>query len=152
MRGRYAAILPAALAVAAACAPDQIPGPPAGFNHATAMRECGPTDGPAVAIYLAADSGPLLQPPTPYIVIMVWQSLDRLGQQAWAVGNELGMAVAWFFSTPSNSQHATGGRVTVSVVDTASTIQGSIDLTFPSIGRVNGGFRASWIPRTPLCG
>jgi hypothetical protein len=151
MRG-YVAILPIVLAAATACASDQIPGPPAGFNHATAMRECGPTDGPAVAIYLAADSGPLLQPPTPYILITVWQSLDRLGQQSWTVANEQGMAAAWFFSAPNNAQNATSGRVTVNIVDTTSTIQGSVDLTFPAVGRVSGGFRASWIPRTLMCG
>ena len=151
MRRRFARILPIACAVAAACAPDRIPGPPAGFDHATAMRECGPADGPAVAIYLAADSGPFLQPPTPYVLITVWQSLDRLGQESWGVGNEHGMAAAWFFSAPSNSQPATSGRVTVNLVDTTSTIQGSVDLMFPTVG-VSGGFRASWIPRTLLCG
>jgi hypothetical protein len=140
------------LAVAAACGPDVIPGPPVGFAHAAATPACGPTDGPAIWIYLAPSPVDSVNPPAPYVRIAVGQPLDRVAGRSWPVAAGDGSAAAWFFSGGNDFRIATGGRVTINVVDTTSTIRGSADLMFPTIGRIWGGFRATWISGAPLCG
>ena len=140
------------LAAVVACASDGIPGPPVGFAHAAATAACGPTDGPAIAIYLAPNAVGSLNPPAPYVRIAVWQPVDRVAGRSWRVAAGDESAAAWFFSSPNDFHVATGGRVTIRVVDTTSTIQGYADLVFPAVGRISGGFRAAWISGAPLCG
>ena len=138
--------------LAAACASDGMPGPTAGLTHAAATRACGPTDGPAVAIYLAAAPVESLEPATPYVRIYVWQPPERLAGRSWVLAGGEPEGAAWLHSTAKDYEVATSGRVTVNAVAADSTIEGVADLTFPRGGRVRAGFRAAWLSRTVLCG
>ncbi|MDQ3697208.1 MAG: hypothetical protein M3373_04185 [Gemmatimonadota bacterium] len=137
------------LAFAVACSSDGTVGPPTGMAHAAATRECGPAGGPAVAIYLTRAPVESLEPPPPYVRIVVWHALETLEGRSWLVGGR--DASGWFFSAANDFEFATSGRVTVNDVDADSTIHGSADLRFPNAGRVTGGFRAEWISRAQLC-
>jgi hypothetical protein len=134
-----------------ACTSNSIPGPPAGLAHAAATPTCAPTDGPAVAIYLAAAPVGSVEPPAPYLRIDVWQPLGRLAGRSWVLAGSEAEGSAWFYSTATDFEIATRGRVTINAVAPDNTIEGSADLTFPSAGRIRGGFRAAWLSRVVGC-
>lgn len=143
-----------ALSVATACGLDGIPGPPLGFDHAASAQACGPTDGPAVAIYLAGSPVESLDPSPPYLQVAVWQSLHDLAERSWSVAGAEAQGGAWFYSTNDDFELATSGHVVVNAVRSDSTIEGSVTLRFPTAGRVTGSFRAPWRYREPdwYCG
>lgn len=133
-----------------ACQSDGTQLPPEGFSHAAATRTCGPADGPAIAVYLAPNPVAALEPAAPYVRVNVWQSVgDAAG--SWEVGGGDDEAAAWYFTAPNEFEVATG-RVTVSAVGSDTTVRGTVDLTFPSVGRITGSFEAAWISVSPLCG
>jgi hypothetical protein len=135
-----------------ACAGDGISAPPIGFTHAAAFSVCGPADGPAVAIYLARDPVISLTPSTPYVRIYLGQSVTAISGRTWTLAGTASDGNAWFQSAPSNNELATGGYMIVNSVGSDNTIEGTVDVTFPSAGHIRGGFRAPWLPNTSLCG
>ena len=138
--------------LALACLSDSTLRPPGRFHYAAAARACGPADGPAVGIYLATVPVESLAPPVPYIRIAVWQPVDRLAGGSWLIAAGDTSADAWYYTAPSQFEVATGGHVRVKVVLADTTIEGSVDVTFPGAGRVTGGFRSAWFAGAPLCG
>lgn len=138
------------LALAAACDSDAIPGPPTGLPYAAVTPGCGPADGPAIAIYLSPNPVESSDPSTPFLHIAIWQPLERLTERSWSLTD--GAAVAQYFSTPDASEAAIGGSVTVSVIDPDSAVRGWAVLTFPTYGRIAGGFHATWLPVALRCG
>jgi hypothetical protein len=140
------------LVVAAACASDGLQGPPTRFGHSAGTRACGPTDGPAVAVYLAAAPVVSVAPPAPYVRIAVWQPLERLRERTWVLAGGEDDGGAWHHLNASAFEVATSGHVRVNVVHPDSTIEGWADLRFPRAGRVAGGFWAVWLSRAVLCG
>jgi len=142
----------AVVAGAAACGADDIPAPPEGLTHALGTRSCGPADGPAVAIYLAAAPVAALEPAAPYVRIDVWEAVDRLTTQAWVLDAGSTTGIASHYSSAGAFEVATSGRIVVTAVDRDTTLVGTVDLDFPSAGRVRGGFRAVWVSSAPLCG
>lgn len=141
----------AALALTAACLADAALRS-GDFPHAAATRACGPTDGPAVAIYLATVPIESLAPRPPYIHITVWQSLEHLPGGSWRIAAGGTTAAAWYYSASNDFEVATVGHLMVSAVLPDSSIQGSVDVTFPAAGRVSGALRSRWISRALLCG
>lgn len=136
----------------AGCTSQDVLTPPVGFADAAATGSCSPTDGPAVAIYLAPVAISALEPATPYIRVDLWKPASALvGTWALLPSSANGIA-ARFWPPPGGIETATSGKVTVTSVGTDSTITGSVDLQFPSAQRVRGGFSARWITRTFLCG
>ncbi|MHB1095268.1 MAG: hypothetical protein ACYC3F_03770 [Gemmatimonadaceae bacterium] len=153
MRVGKLVLIVVAMLIVAGCNSDEALSPPAGLAHAAATRSCGPADGPAVAIYLAPESIiATLEPATPYIRIDVWKGADALFG-TWSLSPTSAHGAAARFQVALGSiESATGGTVVVSAVGRDSTITGSVDLQFPSSGRVHGAFSARWIARTFLCG
>ena len=139
------------LAISAACSSNGIPGP-ATELHAVAARTCGPADGPAVEIYLSRAPIESLEPPAPYHRVAVWQPLDHLAGRSWSLAPDDGEGGAWSHPTATELEIATGGTATVTAVRPDSTVEGSVDVTFPSGTRLRGTFRAPWHPRQMLCG
>jgi ABC-type Fe3+-hydroxamate transport system substrate-binding protein len=152
MRVGKLVLIVTAMLLVAGCNSDDALSPPVGFAHAAATRSCGPADGPAVAIYLAPAAIATLEPATPYIRIDVWKAADAL-VGTWSLSATSAHGAASRFQDSLGSiESATGGTVVVSAVGSDSTITGSVDLQFPSSGRVHGAFSARWISRTFLCG
>ncbi len=152
MRVGQLVLIIAAMLLVAGCNSDDALSPPVGFVHAAATRSCGPADGPAVAIYLAAEAIATLEPATPYVRIDVWKAADAL-VGTWSLSpTSAHGAAARLQASHGSIESATGGTVVVSAVGGDSTITGSVDLQFPSSGRVHGAFSARWISRTFLCG
>lgn len=137
--------------VAAACDSNSIE-PPFGQFYATAARECiGPLSESGVAIYLGDVPVESPEPSPPYIRIVIREyMLERLSGRTWVVAGNGAEGAAWSFLTGPNPEIATSGEVTVNAVTSDNTIEGRLDLTFPS-GRVAQDFRARWLPRVQLC-
>lgn len=129
-------------------------GPGLGFDHALVTLACGPADGPAVAFYLAAHPVDQPSPAFPYITITVWDAPTKVAGRTWRLGGSGDTASAVLVRGVNDYVVATGGQVSVGVIDTASTTQGSAVLLFPNVARVSGSFRAAWrtTPPGPMCG
>jgi hypothetical protein len=140
------------VAVTIACNSDTVFGPIRGSLYAAATFQCGPADGPATAIYIKPEPVGSIAPSTPFVRIYVPVAVEQLSDHAWPVSNGNSEATAWFHSTDANLEVATTGYMTVSSVASDKTIEGSVNLWFPDAGRVRGGFRATWIPGTVVCG
>jgi len=140
------------LAAAAACAGDGGFGPGLGFDHAVVSRACGPADGPAVTIDLAAHAMDPGRSTVPYIRIGVWDAPENVAGRTWRLGGSGDTASAVLVTGANQYEVATGGSVSVGVIDTTSTTHGSAVLLFPSRGLVSGDFRAAWSPSAPMCG
>jgi hypothetical protein len=143
-----------------ACAGDGIFAPPIGFTHAVAGPDCGPAGRPALAIYLTRDPAIPPMPLTPPLVrIYLAQSVTAISGRTWTLAGTASDGNAWFQSAPSNSpglvqppELATGGYMIVTSVGSDNTIEGTVDLTFPSGEHIRGGFRAPWVlPNVSLC-
>jgi hypothetical protein len=139
------------ISLSMACAADGISGPPFRFTHAAATFACGPADGPAVAIYLTPDPVTVLEPATPFVRIYVAQPVNALAAGPWILAGTKAEGGAWFQSA-AGEEPATFGYMIVSSVSTDKTIDGTVDVTFPNAGRIQGGFHAVWVPSTVLCG
>jgi hypothetical protein len=140
--------------ILSACSSDGIAAPPPGFTNAAATSDCGPADGPAVAIYLASAELRSLppQPATPYIRIWLPRDLSELPGKTWTLAGAKSEVGVWLYTGATNPELASGGFVVIKSVEADNSIRGTMAVQFPS-GRVSGGFNATWIPQTgPICG
>ena len=140
---------PFVLALAIACSSDATSPLFRSFVNAVATAQCGPADGPAVAIFLTPNPVGSVEPSAPFVRIYVAVQVDQLTGRAWSVVNEAG---AWFHRDASNSEPAETGYLLVTSVDSENTITGTVDLSFPDAGHIKSAFRATWIPTHFLCG
>ncbi len=126
-------------------------GPPEGLAFSAATSSCGPTDGPAIAIYLASEPIEALNPSRPFVFLHVNRARDEAASGSWA-RMETGELVASRHTPIPEAEFATTGGIRIDVVEADNTIKGRVNVVFPS-GRVAGSFRAEWTDRPgPLCG
>ena len=144
--------LAVALCFLAAC-DDETPFEPlSALPFAYATNSCGPTDGPVVAIYLAAQSFELQQPVAPYVQVHIPKASSELkAGDEFQVRELFTEANAWFYGSGVETSMATSGEVGVTAFS-ANTLSGYIDLEFPGGQAFRGSFMASWQPRQLLCG
>jgi hypothetical protein len=141
------------LVVFAMACSDGIGAPPAGFRHAVATFACGPADGPAVAITLSPNPVGALEPNAPAVRIYIAQAVEQIGGKAWPIGTSTSQANASFQSVGNTFENATSGYVITSSVGVDKTVEGTVNLTFPNAGHIEGGFDAKWITQPGLlCG
>lgn len=134
------------------CSQNSAVAPPDGFSHAAATRFCAPNDGPAAVIYLSDGEVESLDPSPPFIRIAIWQPAGALANRSWSLRASAGEGAAWFHSTTSAFEIASSGSVRVTSVSADTSLEGNVDVTFPTAGRIRGGFTAPWIFRPALCG
>jgi hypothetical protein len=137
---------------ATACSSDGVSAPLRVFTYAAAQFQCGPADGPAVAIYLAPMPVGSLEPSTPYVRIYVPVALNHLTGRIWPISDGNSEASAWFRPNGSSSELATSGYMSVSSIDPDNSVSGTVDIRFPDAGRIRSVFRAKWLPQPALCG
>jgi hypothetical protein len=140
--------------LSASCSSGGIVGSVEGLSYAVAAQSCGPTDGPAVSIYLTHAAVSSLEPPAPYVHISILRPLDRLTERSWTLNGAAADAdgTAIYYTGNQGSEIAVSGQVTVNAVSPDRTIHGIVDLLFPTAGRVRGEFHAVWNPRVTMCG
>ena len=146
-----------AVIVLAACAdtaPDTFPAPPSGLEVAWAFDDCAPWDGAAATIYLAADSATgVREAPYPHLWVSLYvPSNDLVGRTfRWDESDKNTGGAMWCLE-PGRCEAAIAAEVTVREGTDDTGVFGVIDLTFPTRGRVTGGFRAAWMSHELLCG
>jgi hypothetical protein len=134
-----------------ACSSDGVLGASGRFDHAAATFACGPADGPALAIYLAPDPITSLDPPGVFMRVYVPGTIDQISGRTWPIATNSD-AAAWFHPTANNYEIATSGYLMIGPANANKTVDGSVDLQFPSAGHFHGSFHAGWIPSNVLCG
>ena len=139
--------------LSAACGDESVPTEPVpGLPNAVATNSCGPADGPAVAIYLAAQPVESLQPVAPYVQVNIQGSFNALGAgTVFRITESYQVASAWFHGSGVEVKIANDGEVGVTT-KSATGLAGYVDLRFPDGLRLRGRFSANWEPRQMLCG
>lgn len=142
-----------ALAVCAiGCRSERVVTPGTELSFAAATNSCGPTDGPAVMIYLANDPVNTLEPAYPFVRLYLPQSHATLAGRVLTFGNKQSENGAWFMTAEASSEPAVEGTLTVTAIAADSSTDGVVSLTFPSGMRVQKAFHARWISSNMRCG
>ncbi len=102
-----------------------------------------------MAIFLAPRVLDPRSPVPPYVRIYIDRHVTELTERQWVVAGSGVNAGAWYHHG-SERETATSGVVNVTSVAADNTIEGTVDLTFPS-GAVRRTFRAGWTPMSGLC-
>ncbi len=117
-------------------------------THAVAMFRCGPADQGGTAILLTPDPISPLHPPTSQVEVMIWESVTTLAGRTWSMNTDT--AGAWNIVGGDGLESATSGHITVTSVDAAKTVVGSVELHFPSTTVVTD-FNARWVENGVTC-
>jgi hypothetical protein len=136
--------------VAMACRSDSVSAPLRGFMYSAVAAQCGPADGPAVAVFLAPSPAGANEASAPYVRVYVPVPVGQL-TGVWPIATNTA-AAAWFHPNGSTYELAESGYMIVSSVDSDNTVTGSLDLRFPNSGHINTAFRAKFRPNNVLCG
>jgi hypothetical protein len=101
-------------------------------------------------IYLASDPIPTSGPSGEHVAVYIDGMADQLfGQRLTISSNSIvGASFRW---TTDKFESATGGYVILNSGSVGNGLDGSLDLVFPSAGRVHGEFHSEWLPNTGLC-
>ena len=132
------------LALLAGC--DQF-GPGPALSHAAAWFTCGPADGPVTAIVLANEPVRLAEPSYPFVEIMIQESVSAIGGRTWSLTGDTAFAS---YVTRLHREPVTAGTVTITSVDNAKTVKGSLSAHFGS-RIVTMDFTAPWLENPVLC-
>ncbi len=134
------------------CRSDATVAPPAGLPYAVASRSCAPTDGPAVTIVLMAERVQSSAPAVPSLSLHVWHPLESLRGRTFSLVGASADGAATFHPRGTTFETATSAVVRVTEVAADSSIEGTVDATFPASGRIRGTFHGVWIAGMPMCG
>ena len=145
---RYGLSLAAALVLA--CSSDTVVGPAGQFDHAVATFACGPADGPALAIYLAPDPITSLEPSGAYVRVYVPGTIDEIRGKILGISTN-SEAAAWFHPNANEFEIAERGYLIIRSGTAGETLEGSVDIEFPSAGHFHGAFHADWMSTNVLC-
>jgi hypothetical protein len=128
------------------------PGPVPGYPHAFAARACGPTDGPAMAIYLTTtEAGD--PPPVPYVQIYLTRSPAELEGRLWGWPGGEGVASASeCTATGGACANSPYGVVSLGQFAADSSLELTVDLRRLNGERLVGRTTARWVSRELLCG
>ena len=134
---------------AVACGSDSISPSFKAFAYSSVTPQCGPADGPAVAVFVAPTLAGANGESAPYVRVYVAVSVDQLAG-VWPITTNSD-ATAWFQSNGSTSEVAESGYMFVSSVDSDNTVTGYVDLQFPNAGHIKTDFRAKFRASSIVC-
>lgn len=120
------------------------------FAYSSVAAQCGPADGPAVAVFLAPTQEGADGQSAPYVRVYVAVGVNQLAG-VWPITTKSD-AGAWFQSDASTSELAESGYMFVTSVDSDNTVTGSVDIQFRDAGHIKTDFRAKFRPLNVLCG
>jgi hypothetical protein len=149
---------PVVIALLLACSPS--PDDVSPFPFGRAHADCGPADGPAVRIQLAASQlpGDLSVPvPRPSLDLVLNAGLTDASGRSFLIDPEgrgqRASAHAVLCGEDGHCVSARSGRVRLdSVREPPAEISGTYDVTLDDGSRHSGRFTAPWIAFSPMCG
>ena len=124
-------------------------GPEPRLSHAVAMPQCGPADEGFTGIALGAEPINAAQLPYPHVALTLPAGVNTLAGKSWDIDANTYLP-AWYVTNPNKSEPAVSGHVSITSVDAASTVVGSVSLRFPS-RFVEMPFTAPWLNTGMLC-
>ena len=133
-----------------ACSADSVVGPGGRFDHALARSVCGPADGAALAIYLSTDPIPSEEPSGEFVRVFIDGPSEQLLGQRLPIGSPSIVSATYNWGG-AKFELARSGYVTLNSGSEGNGLEGSVDLQFPSAGRVHGAFHAEWLPNVTGC-
>jgi hypothetical protein len=136
--------------LAMACSSDSTSAPLRGFAFSSVTPQCGPADGPAVAVFLAPTQEGANGASAPYVRVYVDVPVNQL-TGVWPITPK-SEAGAWFHPDATNSELAESGIMIVKSVDSDNTVMGLVDLYFSNGGHIKTDFLAKFRPMNMLCG
>jgi hypothetical protein len=122
------------------------------YSHALAAHSCGPTDGPALTLYLLDTQSKVIPPSTRYVRVTVYQDPSLLAHQRieWQGSAGLGEAVR---CSPDSCVAVNSGHVNFGSIKTGKSVDGDADLHFSDGVQVRQRFHARWPrSRVVVCG
>jgi hypothetical protein len=122
-----------------------------GFSHAFATADCGPTDGPAVAVYLSDERSDSVPPTTRYIRVRIWYDANLLAQERFQWQESRGPGEAVLCSRGSCAAMKSG-HVDFGAVKAGESVEGELDFLFTNGIRIRKRFHAGWRPNRFVCG
>jgi hypothetical protein len=127
--------------------------PLSALPFAYATNSCGPADGPAVLVYLAAQSFELTQPVAPFIQINlpVASTTMKAGDVFHVEDDDFMAPNAFFHGSGVETMAASDGEIGITAFN-ANTLSGYVDLEFPGGREFRGSFIAAWQQRQTFCG
>ena len=142
-----------AICFTAACNNETPFEPLSALPFAYATNNCGPADGPAVLIYLAAQSFELAQPVAPFVQInlQVSSSTLKAGDVFRVDDDDIFAPNAYFHGSGVETSAARDGEIGITAFS-ANLLSGYVDLEFPGGQTFRGSFMAAWQTRQLLCG
>ena len=132
------------------CSSDSVVGPGGRFDNALARSTCGPADGPALVIYLASDPIPASGPSGEHVAVYIDGMADQFFGQRLSISSSSNVGASFRWTT-DKFEYATGGYVILDSGGVGNGLDGSLDLLFPSAGRVHGEFHSEWLPINGFC-
>jgi hypothetical protein len=122
-----------------------------GFSHAFAMNDCGPSDGPAMAIYLLDQHDDAIPPKTAYIRVRLDFEPATFDHESalWERGRGLGIGE---LCSHGACQAISSGRIDFGEIKAGKSVEGLLDLSFTNDVRVRTKFRGRWVNRPYVCG
>jgi len=136
--------------LAMACSSNSTSPSLSGFAYSSVTPQCGPADGPAVAVFLAPTQEGANGASAPYVRVYVDVPVNQL-TGVWPIKTN-SEAGAWFHPDAANSELAESGIMIVKSVDSDNTVTGLVDLYFPNGGHIKTDFLAKFRPMNMLCG
>lgn len=133
------------------CSSDSSLLPKQGLSYEFAQWQCGPADGPAMAIYLTQEptNGPT--PVAPYARIYIdLMTANLLDGRQLSVGDG-GQAFATFTRTDGEYEKASSGYVFANYSASDQEIVGSVNIIFTNAGHLVQEFRAPVFPNSHTC-
>lgn len=117
------------------------------FEAAVARNSCGPAGGLAVVISLTP--APVAGAQQAPLWVMINDASANLRPGRWALDGSY--AAANWCGQGGGCADAESGSLRLGMVDLPHVITGTIDASFPGVGRVRGPFTAEWIAGSVFC-
>jgi hypothetical protein len=122
------------------------------WNHALAMADCAPWDGPATTVYLTQVPYDA-QLARPFLRLTIYHGLNEMSGQRWEVGMDHDQdGLPWLCPDSGECATARTGWIAFELRDGDGPLRGRYDLTFEGGRRTVGSFVAPMLERQALCG